>query len=185
MSGSELLDVVDSSGQPCGIIKPRESVHRHGDWHKTVHIWIVNKNGELLFQKRSSNKESFPGVWDVSSAGHISAGETSPEGAGKEVLEELGVKIAKRDFSYLFTIKNSCNLHNGSFIDNEFSDVYLVKKDFLISDLSLQPSEVSDARYIHYAILKKIADTGDPLFAPHPEEYMRLFEYLACLKNAE
>jgi hypothetical protein len=56
----------------------RHLVHADGDYHRAVHVWIyVESTGELLLQKRADRKDSWPGLWDISSAGHISAGDTS------------------------------------------------------------------------------------------------------------
>ncbi len=53
-------------------------MHADGDYHGAVHVWIyVESTGELLLQKRADRKDSWPGLWDISSAGHISAGDTS------------------------------------------------------------------------------------------------------------
>ncbi|KAL0327689.1 UNVERIFIED_CONTAM: Nudix hydrolase 3, partial [Sesamum angustifolium] len=53
-------------------------VHRDGDYHRAVHVWIVvESTQEVLLQRRSDCKDSWPGVWDISSAGHISAGDSS------------------------------------------------------------------------------------------------------------
>jgi isopentenyldiphosphate isomerase len=53
-------------------------VHRDGDYHRAVEVWIyVESTGELVLQKRADGKDSWPGRWDTSSAGHITAGDTS------------------------------------------------------------------------------------------------------------
>jgi isopentenyldiphosphate isomerase len=174
----ELLDVVDFSGKPLGMAKPRPAAHRDGDWHKTVHVWIVNSGGKVLFQKRSVHKESFPGTWDVSSAGHVSSGETPVHAAKKELFEELGIRTAARELQHLFSVTTSSSQHNGLFIDNEISDVYLMRKNIAIAGLSQQRSEVTEVRYFPLTTLRRIAATPDPDFAPHPEEYRRLHEFL-------
>jgi len=56
----------------------RSEVHRDGDYHRAVHVWIYSEStGELLLQRRADCKDSWPGKWDISSAGHISAGDSS------------------------------------------------------------------------------------------------------------
>lgn len=56
----------------------RGDVHRDGDYHRAVHVWIfAESTQELLVQKRADCKDSFAGLWDISSAGHISAGDSS------------------------------------------------------------------------------------------------------------
>ncbi|MGV7468041.1 NUDIX domain-containing protein, partial [Mycobacterium kansasii] len=64
-------------------------MHRDGDYHRAVHVWIYcESTNELLLQKRSDCKDSWPGQWDISSAGHISAGDSSLITARRELHEE-------------------------------------------------------------------------------------------------
>jgi isopentenyldiphosphate isomerase len=174
----ELLDIFDSSGHPLHRAKPRFETHHCGLWHRTAHIWIVNGMGMLLFQKRSLSKESFPGLWDVSAAGHVSAGEPLVAAARREVLQELGIRVAHAELEFLFTTQTSSVQREGTFVDNEFNYVYAVKRDVSIGELTLQESEVADAQYVPCGELRRLAEAGDPAFAPHPEEYARLRGYL-------
>lgn len=60
------------------LLNCRGAVHHDGDYHRAVHVWIYAEcTQELLLQKRADCKDSWPGQWDISSAGHISAGDTS------------------------------------------------------------------------------------------------------------
>jgi isopentenyldiphosphate isomerase len=175
----ELLDVVDPSGKPLARAKPRTAVHKDGDWHRTVHVWIVNNKGELLFQSRSREKESFPVTWDVSSAGHVSSGESPVAAAKKELFEELGIRAAAKQLHRLFSVATSSVQHKGKFIDNEISDVFLLRKNVPVSGLVLQCAEVADARYFPVSILRRIGASPYPDFAPHSEEYHLLFKFLS------
>ena len=75
----ELFDILNEDGSKTGVVKERSVAHREGALHGTVHIWIVRENDksgyDVLLQKRSDNKDSYPGCYDISSAGHISAGD--------------------------------------------------------------------------------------------------------------
>ncbi|KAG6535707.1 hypothetical protein ZIOFF_000730 [Zingiber officinale] len=74
----EHLDVLTKTGEKTGVSKPRSLVHRDGDYHRAVHVWIYSESTqELLLQKRADCKASWPAKWDISSAGHISSGESS------------------------------------------------------------------------------------------------------------
>ncbi|KAL0447650.1 UNVERIFIED_CONTAM: Nudix hydrolase 3 [Sesamum latifolium] len=74
----EYFDVLTKTGEKTGITKPRRDVHRDGDYHRAVHVWLfVESTQEVLLQRRSDCKDSWPGFWDISSAGHISAGDSS------------------------------------------------------------------------------------------------------------
>ena len=70
----EIFDIIDTQGNPTGETVTREKAHAEGIPHRTAHIWIIReKDGraEVLLQKRPMNKDSFPGKFDTSSAGHI------------------------------------------------------------------------------------------------------------------
>jgi isopentenyl-diphosphate Delta-isomerase len=175
----ELLDIVDVQGNPLNLVKPRYLVHRDGDWHKTVHVWIKNHTGELLLQKRSSEKESFPNLWDISSAGHIQAGQTSVSAAIQEVREELSIVLEKKELDYLFTIRACFKKIGGDFLDNEISDVYIVTKNVLPQDLHLQKEEISEVQWIAVDDLKKALLSEPQKFVPHEEEYKKLFSSIA------
>ena len=54
-----------------------------------MHIWLYDSQGNLVLQKRSESKDTFPGRWDVSVGGHVTSGDTVMETALKEVEEEL------------------------------------------------------------------------------------------------
>ena len=62
---------------PTGERKLKSEVHRDGDWHRSSHVWLLSPEGRLLLQRRSEAKVTWPGLWDVSAAGHISAGESA------------------------------------------------------------------------------------------------------------
>ena len=93
----ELFDVVDGQGRPTGATVSREQAHREGVRHRTAHVWILRKKDgktQILLQKRSENKDSHPGCYDISSAGHIPAGQEFVPSALRELKEELGVEAA-------------------------------------------------------------------------------------------
>ena len=90
----EYLYVVDDNDQVIGR-RSRTEIHQSGLIHRAVHILIFNKQGELFLQKRSMAKDSNPGLWDSSAAGHVDYGESYDECAVRELEEELGIKLQK------------------------------------------------------------------------------------------
>lgn len=96
----ELFDICDEQGNPTGDTVERSEAHAKGICHRTAHIWIAKQeNGryKVLLQKRSMDKDSFPGRYDTSSAGHIQAGDEPMESALRELGEELGIKAEAAD----------------------------------------------------------------------------------------
>ena len=94
----EFLDIVDENSQPTGERIDRENAHAEGIWHRTAHVWIARKKKgkiEILLQKRAEHKSSFPGCYDISSAGHIPAGIDFVKSGLRELQEELSIIISE------------------------------------------------------------------------------------------
>jgi 16S rRNA (adenine1518-N6/adenine1519-N6)-dimethyltransferase len=87
---AEQFAVVDENDVVIGAL-PRAEVHGNNLPHRAVHIFIFNRAGEILLQKRSPWKDRHPGLWDSSAAGHVIAGEEFDQAAMRELEEELGI----------------------------------------------------------------------------------------------
>ncbi|MBP3900980.1 MAG: NUDIX domain-containing protein [Blautia sp.] len=148
----EYFDVVDENGMPVGEIISREKAHREGIQHRTAHVWIVRKKDsgyDVLLQKRSRNKDSFPGMYDTSSAGHIPAGEEPLPSALRELKEELGIEAGPEDLRYagMFHGQYEKEFHGHVFRDNEIARVYVYDRPVAAEELTLQESEVEEVRW--------------------------------------
>jgi isopentenyl-diphosphate delta-isomerase type 1 len=174
----EFIDILDTNDKPLGITKPRIIVHQYGFRHRTVHIWIYTSKEELLIQKRAHHKDSHPGLWDISCAGHITTGMGSVETACKELNEELGILVAKEELQFLFTSHQQYISNDLKFVDDEVCDVYLVWRDLDLSHLHLQREETEAVRFIDYQLLKRLLERFPHFFVPHDYEYNKLFALL-------
>ena len=133
---AEILRIFDDN-MVCIGQKPREEVHKSGDWHETFHCWFT-VGDELLLQKRSPNKKDYPGLFDITSAGHLTAAETIEDGI-REVEEELGVKVEFKDLIPLGILKEEIILEN--MCDREFCHVFLYECEAMPTFI-LQKEEV-------------------------------------------
>lgn len=174
----EYLDVLDEKGNITGQKKLRSEIHRDGDFHRIVHIWIINSKRQILMQKRSPQKETYPNIWAMSCEGHVQAGQTPIEGALRELEEELGLKLSKRDLIPFITYKRKAVLHNGEYLANHFFNSYLVNLDLDINNIVIQVEEVSEVKWMNFKEIKKCIEIKDPNFRPYEEEYPKLFDYL-------
>lgn len=86
----EIYAVVDRDDRVVGKASRRE-IHQKGLLHRSVHIFIFNRKGQLYLQKRSMSKDQYPGHWDSSASGHVDWGETYETAASRELKEELGI----------------------------------------------------------------------------------------------
>lgn len=150
----EYLDLVDEKGNPTGEIVSRNAAHREGLLHRTAHVWIVREcdgRTQILLQKRSMKKESFPGLFDTSSAGHIPSGSDPIESALRELLEELGIEATEEQISLVgfFRIRYEKMFHGKLFRDNEVTWVYVYHEPVEIGSLSLQKDEVEEVQWFN------------------------------------
>lgn len=148
----EYFDIVDEDGKSSGTVVSRETAHKEGILHRTSHVWIVRrteKGYDILMQKRSMNKDSFPGMYDTSSAGHIRAGDEPAASAIRELKEELGITAEASQLLYIgkFHGRYSKEFHGSMFKDNEIPYVFLFHGTVDIDQLSLQEDEVDEVRW--------------------------------------
>ena len=151
----EFLDIVDETGQPTGEIVDRETAHAKGVLHRTSHVWLARKkNGkiQILLQKRAKHKSSFPSCYDISSAGHIPAGDSYEISALRELKEELGVKAEEKDLIYCGDRKVIWDdvFFGKPFHDRQISRVFLLWLDREESEFTIQEEEVDSVLWMDF-----------------------------------
>lgn len=152
----ELFDERNPDGSCTGRVKERGVVHLEGALHATVHTWIVRPNDrsgfDLLLQKRSACKDSNPGCYDISSAGHVEAGCDYLESALRELQEELGIRALPGQLQEvgLRRCGFESEFYGRPFRDNELSMIYLYREAVDVDRLSLQESEASEVIWMDY-----------------------------------
>lgn len=149
----EILDIVDKKGQPTGLTIDRETAHLEGVRHRTSHVWILRRRHgevEVLLQKRSGTKDSFPGCYDISSAGHIPAGVDFVPSALRELKEELGLEAQDSDLTLCgqrsFSTRNI--FRDRPFWNRQVSNVYAMWRDVEPDTLALQKEEVESVAWL-------------------------------------
>lgn len=187
-SRQEMLPVVDKDGAVIGKAS-RKEVHQKGLLHPVVHCWMYAKNDDqvwLYFQKRSEEKEDFPGYYDIGSTGHMDYGETKEEAVIREAGEEMGISVDPRRLHYLGMVKEDSEEEECS--DREIGYVFLYDLDvpffapgdevseiIAVSQEELEKKELMESLYIQGHTLY-----GEPLilkneqWCRHPGEYQKL-----------
>ena len=153
----ELVDVLDENGMYTGKVETREKCGKEGLWHKAVVVFIINSKGQVLLQRRSQNKKTWPNMWDVSVGGNVLAGEFGFEAAIREAKEELGIKLEKENIVFIGSVISSNK--RGDIINNYFNEYYVANKEIDGTKLQLQEEEVSEVKWINKDdIIEKIKD---------------------------
>jgi len=139
----EPLDVLDEHGLPTGRTKGRWAVHRDGDWHRAIHLWVVREERLVLLQRRAFTKDLEAGQLDVSVGGHYRAGELFVD-VLREAEEELGLTLRPAQPVYLGTARSERRYPAAEppVVDRELQEVYVVRDERPLDAYHLAPDEV-------------------------------------------
>jgi len=137
----EMLDIYDDSLRPLGV-RERGLVHLEGDWHRSLHCWLVSPaRRSLIVQRRAAAKATYPLALDTSVAGHYRAGEGVAQGC-REAEEELGLRVDPQRLVPLGRVVDAAR--HGFLIDREVADVFLYATDVAPEALRPDPAEVAE-----------------------------------------
>ncbi|WP_431121658.1 NUDIX hydrolase [Flagellimonas flava] len=167
----ELVDILDENGNLTGQTCLKSEAHLKGYFHPTVHVWFYTVDGKVLFQKRAANKDTFPGLWDVSVAGHIEAGEDVIEAAVREVEEEIGLMVKVGDLEKIGYFL-SIHQHSKTLLDKEFHHTFICELEVPLPQLVKQESEVDALDLINIEKFKsKVVSNQLDGFVPNDSNY--------------
>lgn len=120
----EIWDLYDENRQIIGEHIRGEELPDNG-YHLVVHIWIRNSKGQFLIAQRSASREQNPLMWECQ-GGSVLKGETSIQGALREVKEEVGIDLDANKGKVIFS-KNRGFINGHKF--NDIMDVWLFEYD--------------------------------------------------------
>lgn len=132
----EIVDKFDNKRLPLNKTTDRYNKVK-GEYNQSVHVWFLNSKNELLLQKRADTKRVYPGMWAIT-GGAVDSGETTLDALFRECKEELDVDITLDETELLLSCQRIY----------DFVDIYLIKKDINIKDITMQEDEVQEVKWI-------------------------------------
>ncbi len=133
----ELWDLYDENRNPLHMTHIRGARMKRGTYHVAVGIWTVNDRQEILVTLRSHEKPDWPDMWE-NTAGSVLAGETSRQGAVRELFEETGIRATEDELFFLGTERGRTTI----------GDCYIVRKNVDIGDIVFQEGETVNAKWV-------------------------------------
>lgn len=108
--------------------------------HRAFSVFVVNASGDVLLQRRASQKYHSAGLWSNAACGHPRPGEHTSDAARRRLREEMGIDSALTEvgaFTYCLAV-------TAELTEHEFDHVFLGQWDGTpIPD----PSEVAAWRW--------------------------------------
>lgn len=151
----EIWDLYDKERKPLNLTHVRGEKMLKDTFHLVVHVCLFNDKNQLLIQKRQPFKKGWSGMWDISVGGSAITGDDSRMAAERETEEELGLNIDLSNEMPRFTI----NFENG------FDDYWMTSFNGDLDSLTLQASEVEDAKWVTLDELMVLVAQG--VFVPY------------------
>lgn len=148
----EYLDIFDYNARPTGksFIRNTGYVLDKGEYTGAVTVCIFNKDGQMLIQQRSDEKKGWPGLWDISVGGAMTAGEEPQIAAMRETKEELGLTIHLEE-----TRPDLITTYS-----NGFTFTFIVRMDVDLKELALQEEEVQAVDLADLAKVLQLIEEG-------------------------
>ncbi len=144
---AEAWDLYDQDGNPLRRRASRGDSLEPGEYHRVVQVWVRNRNGEYLIQKRTEHVAFHPGIW-ATTAGSVVAGEDSRSAAIRELAEELGIHADPSELEQVLQ-----RLRGDS-----IGIAWLLERDVAANEIRLQPDEVADVKWATPAEIRRMVE---------------------------
>lgn len=133
--------------------------------HRSAHVLVIHPDeGGLLLQKRSLQKDTSPGLWDVSVGGHVTFGQSYEEAVVRETHEELGLEVTREDLEFLYLTRFRSER------ESENTRSYLCRH---AGPFAPDPDEITEVRFWTRAEIEAARGTG--VFTQNLEEEYAVF----------
>lgn len=156
----EMVVLVDEDNKAIGTA-PKIPIHTDATpLHRAFSVFLFNRKGDLLLQKRAEHKKTWGGVWSNSCCGHVMLHESVENAAVRRVKYELGLTGIELtnvlpDYRY--------RAEKDGIVENEFCPVLV---GFVDIDPRINPDEVAKFKWISWEDFLRDANDPDTEFSP-------------------
>ena len=137
--------------------------HLEGKLHRAFSIFIFNKKGEMLLQKRAKTKYHSAGLWSNACCSHPRPGYNLEKEAERRLKEEMGVETKLKEI-FVFSYK----VKLGKMTENEVDHVFVGEYN---DQPKPSPDEAEDWKWISPGELRKDVKKN-------PQNYTYWFKFI-------
>ncbi|EJL72719.1 isopentenyl-diphosphate Delta-isomerase [Chryseobacterium populi] len=159
----EFVVLVNPEDEVLGLME-KQQAHINGLLHRAFSVFLFNRKGEMLLQKRASEKYHSPGQWTNAVCSHPRKDETYLAGANRRIKEELGIAT---ELSEKFSFIYKADVGRGLW-EHELDHVFIGNYE---ADFNLNTEEVEEVRYISMEDL-------DKEISENPENFTEWFKII-------
>jgi len=152
----EIVLIVDRDNKITGMA-PRHEMRAKGLPHRATYVLVFNSRGELFVQKRTLNKDIYPGYYDIAAGGVVLAHEEYDASARRELEEELGIDETALRSHFTFFYEDEGNQVWGRVYSCVYDGELTLQAEEVENGFFAQPAEV-------LALSKKKPFTPDGLY---------------------
>jgi isopentenyl-diphosphate Delta-isomerase len=143
----ERVILVDERDREVGVAEKMRA-HAEGLLHRAFSVFVFDRAGRLLLQRRALSKYHSGGLWSNTCCSHPRPGETVAAAARRRLAEEMSFDCELRPaFEFLYRAELG-----GGLTEHEYDHVFVGSFD---GEPRPDPSEVGDWRWIGWEELRE------------------------------
>ena len=147
MTTDERVILVDERDRELGTVEKLRA-HKEGSLHRAFSVFIFDRAGRLLLQRRARGKYHSGGLWSNTACGHPRPGEATREAARRRLREEMGLDCELREaFAFLYRAELG-----GALVEHEYDHVFVGVGE---TEPAPDPSEVEEWRWVSMGELRR------------------------------
>ena len=149
--------VVDAEDRELGTADKLTAHQPPGQLHRAFSVFVCDRDGRLLLQRRAATKYHFAGLWSNACCSHPRPAEGVLDAARRRLAEEIGLEAHTLEVAGRFEYE-ATDASSG-LVEHELDHVVLTRTD---AEPQLDPTEADAYLWIEPAELHRYLD-GDEL----------------------
>src|SRR3989344_8108467 len=165
MADNRKLNTVDESGKVIGE-ETRENIHNQGLLHREVHVWFYTPKGEIIFQHREKDKDTYPDLLDATVGGHVEISLDYENTALQELQEETGIGVKKNNLAFIQMVRSKTFDMATNKTNNVIRAIYAYRYEGKVEDLKIEKGKAIGFESWPLETLFNISDEDKKHFIP-------------------
>ncbi|MEV2214944.1 isopentenyl-diphosphate Delta-isomerase [Streptomyces sp. NPDC050997] len=139
-----LLELVSPDGVTIGTAEKLSAHQAPGKLHRAFSVFLLDRTGRVLLQRRALTKYHSPGVWSNTCCGHPYPGEAPEDAAARRSREELGFTPTLLVPAGTVSYRHPDDI--SGLVEQEYNHLFVGPAD---QPVNPDPNEVADTLFVN------------------------------------